>query len=204
MWKISILSQENNVFSLTQVLLKNQNTDKRIWAACRLGEIKNKLAIESLIQALQDKSTEVAGRAAASIVRMADISLKPVRHELHQIANKNRAQLDYLYALPGYIGVSFRVCGLAVADYGYLDKDFLEFIEVAPSAITELVHWQQQGYSLITPVVMTKNILLKKFAENIGSLKLPSLELECKRYKLACTSGFGLYFLVFIFFSLWP
>ena len=52
--------------------------------------------------------------------------------------------------------VRFRVCGLAAADYGYLDKDFLEFIEVAPSAITELVHWQQQGYSLITPVVMDK------------------------------------------------
>ncbi|MDX2506891.1 MAG: DsrE family protein [Gammaproteobacteria bacterium] len=54
------------------------------------------------------------------------------------------------------LGVSFRVCGLAAADYGYLDKDFHEFIEVAPSAITELVHWQQQGYSLITPVVMDK------------------------------------------------
>lgn len=54
------------------------------------------------------------------------------------------------------LGVSFRVCGLAAADYGYLDKDFLEFIEIAPSAITELVHWQQQGYSLITPVVMDK------------------------------------------------
>lgn len=54
------------------------------------------------------------------------------------------------------LGVNFRVCGLAAADYGYLDKDFHEFIEVAPSAITELVHWQQQGYSLITPVVMDK------------------------------------------------
>ncbi len=54
------------------------------------------------------------------------------------------------------LGVNFRVCGLAAADYGYLDKDFFEFIEVAPSAITELAHWQQQGYSLITPNVMDK------------------------------------------------
>jgi len=54
------------------------------------------------------------------------------------------------------LGVKFRVCGLAAADYGYSDKDFHEFIEVAPSAITELTHWQQQGYSLITPVIMDK------------------------------------------------
>lgn len=54
------------------------------------------------------------------------------------------------------LGVSFRVCGMAAEDYGYADKDFYDFIEVAPSAITELVHWQQQGYSLITPVVMEK------------------------------------------------
>ncbi len=54
------------------------------------------------------------------------------------------------------LGVNFRVCGLAAADYGYIDKDFYEFIEIAPSAITELSHWQQQGYSLITPVIMEK------------------------------------------------
>ena len=54
------------------------------------------------------------------------------------------------------LGVKFRVCGIAAADFGYLDKDFYDFIEVAPSAITELSHWQQQGYSLITPVVLEK------------------------------------------------
>ena len=60
------------------------------------------------------------------------------------------------------LGVNFRVCGLAAADYGYLDKDFYEFIEVAPSAITELSHWQQQGYSLITPVVMDKKYSIEE------------------------------------------
>ena len=54
------------------------------------------------------------------------------------------------------LGVKFRVCGLAAADFDYVDKDFHEFIEIAPSAITELAHWQQQGYSLITPLVMSK------------------------------------------------
>lgn len=61
-------------------------------------------------------------------------------------------RMKYYHAL----GIRFRVCGLAAEDYDYDDKDFYDFIEVAPSAITELTHWQQQGYSLITPVVMEK------------------------------------------------
>jgi len=60
------------------------------------------------------------------------------------------------------LGVKFRVCGLAAEDYGYIDKDFYEFIELAPSAITELSHWQQQGYSLITPVVMDKKYSIEE------------------------------------------
>ncbi len=60
------------------------------------------------------------------------------------------------------LGVKFRVCGLAAADYGYIDKDFYEFIEVAPSAITELSHWQQQGFSLITPIVMDKKYSIEE------------------------------------------
>ena len=60
------------------------------------------------------------------------------------------------------LGVKFKVCGLAAEDYGYIDKDFHEFIEVVPSAITELVHWQQQGYALITPVVMEKKYSIEE------------------------------------------
>lgn len=60
------------------------------------------------------------------------------------------------------LGVKFRVCGLAAEDYGYVDKDFYEFIEVVPSAITELVHWQQQGYGLITPAVMDKKYAIEE------------------------------------------
>ena len=58
------------------------------------------------------------------------------------------------------LGVKFKVCGIAAEDYGYADSDFLDFIEIVPSAITELVHWQQQGYALITPVVMDKKFSL--------------------------------------------
>jgi intracellular sulfur oxidation DsrE/DsrF family protein len=59
------------------------------------------------------------------------------------------------------LGVNFRVCGLAAADYDYADEDFYDFIDITPSAITELAHWQQQGYSLITPVIMEKKYAIE-------------------------------------------
>lgn len=51
------------------------------------------------------------------------------------------------------LGVKFKVCALAAQDYGYRVEDFHDFVEVVPSAITELAHWQLQGYALITPQV---------------------------------------------------
>jgi len=60
------------------------------------------------------------------------------------------------------LGVRFRVCGLAAADFGYRIEDFQDFIEVVPSAITELAHWQQQGYALIRPIVMEKRFAIEE------------------------------------------
>jgi uncharacterized protein len=60
------------------------------------------------------------------------------------------------------LGVQFKVCGLAAEDYGYIDKDFYPFIDIVPSAIAELAHWQQQGYSLITPVIMDKKYAIEE------------------------------------------
>jgi len=60
------------------------------------------------------------------------------------------------------LGVKFKVCGLAMDDYSYAMSDFYDFIEVVPSAITELAHWQQQGYALITPIVMEKKYTIEQ------------------------------------------
>lgn len=56
------------------------------------------------------------------------------------------------------LGVKFKVCGLAAEDYGYTAKDFHDFIELVPSAITELAHWQLQGYASIKPEIMQKKL----------------------------------------------
>ena len=58
------------------------------------------------------------------------------------------------------LGVRFKVCAIAAQDYGYNSKDFYEFIDIVPSAITELAHWQLQGYALITPYIMDKKYSL--------------------------------------------
>ncbi len=60
------------------------------------------------------------------------------------------------------LGVKFRVCGLAAEDYGYRPEDFHDFVEVVPSAITELGHWQQQGYALIVPRVLEKKFSVEE------------------------------------------
>ncbi|MCA1926229.1 MAG: DsrE family protein [Thiobacillus sp.] len=92
-----------------------------------------------------------------------DLSLVVVIHgtEIVTVAKKNEAKyqeaVDRMRYYAG-LGVKFKVCGQAAEDYGYAVKDFQDFIEVVPNAITELAHWQQQGYALILPQIMDKKI----------------------------------------------
>jgi len=58
------------------------------------------------------------------------------------------------------LGVEFKVCILSAEQFGYHPDDFPEFIDLVPSAVTELVHWQLQGYALITPHILEKNFTL--------------------------------------------
>ena len=79
--------------------------------------------------------------------------------EIVTVARKNYTRYSNAVERMRYyadLGVQFKVCGLAAQDYDYQITEFYEFIDVVPSAITELAHWQQQGFSLITPVVMQK------------------------------------------------
>jgi intracellular sulfur oxidation DsrE/DsrF family protein len=92
-----------------------------------------------------------------------DLSIVVVIHgtEVVTVATKNEAKYQEAVDRMRYyadLGVSFKVCGQAAEDYGYAVKDFQDFIEVVPNAITELTHWQQQGYALIIPQIMSKTI----------------------------------------------
>jgi hypothetical protein len=92
-----------------------------------------------------------------------DLSIVVVIHgtEIVTVATKNEAKYQEAVDRMRYyadLGVAFKVCGQAAEDYGYAVKDFQDFIEVVPNAITELAHWQQQGYALIVPQIMSKTI----------------------------------------------
>ena len=89
-------------------------------------------------------------------------SIKVVIHgtEIVTLAKKNYEKYkDVVERMRYYaeFGVEFKVCGLVMEEYGYRPQDLYPFVEVVPSAITELVHWQMQGYALITPTVPEKH-----------------------------------------------
>lgn len=79
--------------------------------------------------------------------------------EIVTLAKKNRARYNTQVQRMEYyadLGVKFKICGLAMADYGYDPKDLYDFVEIVPSGVTELAHWQQQGFAVITPSIMSK------------------------------------------------
>jgi intracellular sulfur oxidation DsrE/DsrF family protein len=94
------------------------------------------------------------------------LDIKVIVHgtEIVTLARKNYERYrDAVERMRYYasLGVQFKVCGLAAQDYDYATTDFYDFVEVVPSAITELAHWQLQGYALITPVVMEKKLAIE-------------------------------------------
>ncbi len=95
------------------------------------------------------------------------LDIKVVIHgvEIVTVARKNYEKYkDAVERMRYYasLGVEFKVCGLAAEDYDYDTDDFHEFIDVVPSAITELAHWQLQGHALITPQVMEKKYSIEE------------------------------------------
>lgn len=79
--------------------------------------------------------------------------------EIVTLARKNEERYREVVQRMRYyadMGVKFKVCGLAMKDYDYQPADLHDFVEVTPSAIPELMHWQNQGYALIPATVLDK------------------------------------------------
>lgn len=96
-----------------------------------------------------------------------DMEIVVVIHgtEIVTVAKKNEAKYQEAVDRMRYysdLGVKFKVCGQAAEDFGYSVKDFQEFIDVVPNAMTELAHWQQQGYALIIPQIFEKKLDIDK------------------------------------------
>ena len=95
------------------------------------------------------------------------MEIKVVIHgaEIVTVAKKNYAKYKNAVDRMRYyasLGVEFKVCGLAAQDFDYRLEDFQDFIEVVPSAFTELVHWQQQGYAVIRPTIIPRHYTIEE------------------------------------------
>ena len=87
--------------------------------------------------------------------------IKVVIHgtEIVTVAKKNYEKYKEAVERMRYyaeLGVEFKVCALAAKDFDYTMDDFHDFIDVIPSAMTELAHWQLKGYALMRPVILQK------------------------------------------------
>jgi HEAT repeat protein len=100
-WKIEQLSASRPVVSLANVLANDASASRRMWAAFRLGELKDTYAIAVLMQALEDDNRDVRGRAAAALIRMGAAVLPVLRA---QVRNGSVMSQLYTTAILGYVG----------------------------------------------------------------------------------------------------
>lgn len=93
-------------------------------------------------------------------------TIKVVIHgtELVTVAKKNEEKYKEVVDRMRYyadLGVEFKVCLLAMSDYGYSLSDMQDFVQAVPSAPAEIVHWQHQGYAVLTPQIMYKKFTIE-------------------------------------------
>ncbi|MGD8567644.1 MAG: DsrE family protein [Gammaproteobacteria bacterium] len=89
------------------------------------------------------------------------LDVKVVLHgtEIVTLAKKNYGKYHEVVERMRYyteFGVEFRVCAVSASQYGYKPEDFYDFVQIVPNAVTELIHWQSRGYSLIIPQALEK------------------------------------------------
>lgn len=94
-------------------------------------------------------------------------SIKVIIHgtEIVTVAKKNYKKYTEAVERMRYyadLGVEFKVCALAAKDFDYSHDDFYDFIDIIPSAMTELAHWQLKGYALMRPVILHKKYRIEE------------------------------------------
>ncbi len=101
----------------------------------------------------------VLSREPYNFIPGEDIDIVVVIHgtEIVTLAKKNREKYRDIWerveSMEMY-GVKFKVCKMAAElIYNYKPEDLAPFIELVPSAITELLHWQHKGYALLIPQI---------------------------------------------------
>ncbi len=114
--------------------------------------------VRSFMNTLMDEPYNMAPEMMDIIVLIRGVEIVTVVKKNYPRYKAAVDRMRYFSAL----GVRFKVCGLATKSYDYTLEDFQDFVEVVPSAINELVHWQQQGYVLIQPTILSKKYSIEE------------------------------------------
>jgi HEAT repeat protein len=101
LWKIDQLGNNRTVATLAEVLANEGDESRKMWAAFRLGELKQVEAIPVLMQALNDESHDVQGRSAAALIRIGEATLPVLRAQMQRGSASGRL---YAAAILGYLG----------------------------------------------------------------------------------------------------
>lgn len=110
--------------------------------------------IRSLITPLMDSPYDYAPEFLDIIVLIHGTEIVTLTKKNYSTYKTAVERMRYYESL----GVKFRVCSLAAHDFGYKDEDFYDFVQIVPSAMTELVHWQMKGYGVIAPKIYDKKL----------------------------------------------
>lgn len=108
--------------------------------------------VRGLLNPLSDHPYDYAAEQHSVVIVLHGVEIVTLAKNNYQKYQQAVERMRYYAEL----GVAFKVCGLSLPEYHYTPADLYEFVEVVPSAITELVHWQNKGYALIRPQIMEK------------------------------------------------
>ena len=94
-----------------------------------------------------------------------DMDIKVILHGTEVVALAKHNYPRYQKAVErmryyAQLGVEFRLCAITARDYDYVLNDLQDFIQLVPSGIVELAHWQKEGYVLIAPRIQEKQFTI--------------------------------------------
>ena len=108
--------------------------------------------VRATINPLLDEPYNMAPEMMDVIVMIHGTEIVTLAKHNYEKYRESVERMRYYHSL----GVEFRVCKLAAQDYDYQLEDLYDFVTAVPSAPTDLVQLQMQGYALITPMVKSK------------------------------------------------
>ncbi len=114
--------------------------------------------VRSTISPLLDEPYNMAPEMMDVVVMIHGTEIVTLAKHNYEKYQESVERMKYYHAL----GVQFRACSLAAHDYNYQPDDIYDFVSLVPSAPTDLVQLQMQGYALIMPLIKSKKYSIEE------------------------------------------